>query len=41
MRVIIEVDGDLSDILTYWQCVKIDTELIRSVKFENETNKSE
>jgi len=36
MRIIIEVDGDLQELQSYWKAVKIDSELIRSVKFEND-----
>lgn len=34
MRIIIEVDGDLKDIPSYIDAIKIDKELIRKITFE-------
>ena len=36
MKIIIETDGDTSDISDYMKCIKIDSKLIKSIKFENE-----
>lgn len=35
MKIILEVDGDISDVSAYFEALNISTELIKSVKFEN------
>ena len=34
MRIIIDVDGDISNVSEYFKALNIDTELIKSIKFE-------
>ena len=39
MKITIEVDGDMDDIINYLKVININKKLINSIKFENENYK--